>query len=350
MNRTLALREPVPEGFGAVVVLPSRGAPDARRCGIGRPKLKRIFLIGASGYIGSHLARAFVARGLEVAGLSRSAAGDAAVEAAGATPVRGSMADIEVLRTAARRSDAVVHAARYAPEEAAALDALVDALSGTDKALVLTSGASVIAEETGGRASPNRYPEDAPLNPPRMAAVRVSSEQIVLNAPARGVRGAVIRPPIVYGDGANGKVSLLAGCAARTGVVRHVGPGENQWGVVHIDDLCEVFRRAIERTAGAAVYHPVAGEVSMGDLARAVGRAIGRPAAGWDLAEAEAGYGKFQARVGLGSSCRPIGAWTEEVLGFRPERNDLLQDVASGTYTRDWTPAADLGAGSEGAS
>ncbi len=300
--------------------------------------MPKVYLVGGSGYIGAHLSKALVAQGHRVSSMSRSEASDATLRALGVEPIRGAIADIEGLRQAAAGSDAVIFAARYAPEEGEALAAVIEVFEGTDKPLVLTSGASMIAEETGGEASPRRFPEASVANPPKAAAIRLPSEELVRAAAGRGVRGMVIRPPLVFGEGANSKVKLMMDCAAKTGVVRYVGSGGNLWGVIHVGELADMFVRALERGRAGAVYHTVAGEVSMGDLARAVGRSIDRPAASWTLVEAEEGYGKFNARVGLGSSCRPDGRLTEVELGLTPTRNDLLAEVASGAYAADWRP------------
>lgn len=307
--------------------------------------MQRIYLIGGSGYIGSHIVRALVAHGYEVLGMSRTAASDEVLGAIGARPVRGSVSDLEASKHAAAESDGVIYAARYVPEEGAALAGLVDALAGTHKPLIFTSGASLIAEETGGGDSDRRFPEDSPLNPPRAAAIRAPSEEIVRLSAARDVRGIVVRPPLVFGDGANTKITLMMACAAKTGVVRYVGAGENRWGVIHIDDLAEMFLRALKQGRPGAVYHAVAGEVTMGDLARAVAASVSRPAASWNLPEAEEGYGKFNARVVLGSSCRPDGKLTERELGWSPRRTDLLDEVAAGAYLAGWQPAGAAPAG-----
>jgi len=296
--------------------------------------MAQFFVTGASGYIGSAVTRALIARGDRITALSRTSDSDARLRDLGATPVRGTVGDVQLLRASAEAADGVLYIAQWSPDEMAALSALTEALAGSDAPLLFTSGASMVAEETGGHFSPHTFAENAPFTSPRGSAIRVQSENIVREAP--GIRGFAIRPGLVFGHGYSGQVELYSGLARRTGNVRIVGPGENLWAIVHLDDLVGLYLAAIERGTRGGLYHALAGEVQMGDVGRAVATAFDCPAGHWTLEEAEAGFGKFPARVMLGSSCRPTAELTNAELKFRPSRTDLLDEITSGSLKAAW--------------
>jgi nucleoside-diphosphate-sugar epimerase len=293
------------------------------------------FIIGASGYVGSAVARRMVESGSEVSALSRTETSDARLLDAGVRPVRGDTAALELLTQEARSADVVIYAASPSPLEHEALRTLVAALNGSGKPLLFTSGATVVAEATGGGYSAKQVAENETITPPP-GSTRRSSELIILNAAASNIRSMVIRPPLIYGHGRSVQIPRYASCGLKTGTVRYVGAGENVWAFVHVDDLAEMFVRLIGGGLGGHIYHAVAGEVAMGTLAAAVARALNLPVGRWSLAEAEAWYGTFAAQVGQGSSCRPIAPITNALLNWRPERNDILEDIISGSYAQAW--------------
>jgi nucleoside-diphosphate-sugar epimerase len=295
----------------------------------------RAFIIGASGYVGSAVTRRLVHSGMEISALSRTEASDARLSNAGARPVRGDTAALELLTQEARLADVVIYAANASPVEHIALQTLLAALNGSGKPLIFTSGAAVVAEATGGSYSARQVAEDESVTPP-LGSTRRSSEIIVLRASASIIRSMVVRPPLIYGHGGSVQIPRYANCGLKTGTVRYIGAGENVWAFVHVDDLAEMYLRLINAGLGGHIYHTVAGEVAMGTLATAVARALSLPVGSWSLAEAEAWYGTWAARVGQGSSCRPIAPITNALLGWRPERNDILEDVMSGSYAQAW--------------
>ena len=285
------------------------------------------FVTGASGYIGSHIVRRLVHGGHEVLGLSRSEESDTFLTGIGARPIRGDVAEGQTLERMARQSDGVIYAARYCPSEGSALEAIGRRLG--DKPFVFISGASVGAEETAGHRGNFQFAETTPLmTPPKGSAIRLVSEALVQRAP----RGIVVRPPLVYGAGGSAQIPLLAKSARETGTLTYVGPGENAWGYVHVDDLARLVMTALSLRRPASIYHAVAGEVLFKDLASAIGEVLGMPAVSVSLAKAEELYGKFPARVMLGSSCRPTSQLTREALNWSPQQLNVLDDVRFGSY------------------
>lgn len=299
--------------------------------------MKRIFLIGGSGYIGTAVLAKLHGAGMEVAALSRDLGGDSRLVERGVRPVRGDTSQLDVLTREAELADAVIYVAINNPSEHAALNALVAALQGTDKCFIFTSGATLVAEATEGHYSARQVAENDEFTPPP-GSVRLDSEKIVLAAAAaRGVRSMTIRPPLVYGNGGSTQIPRYAKCGQTTGTVRYIGPGENYWAYIHVEELAECYSRLLEGGRAGQAYHPVGGEISMGDLARAVGEALRLPTGSWSVAEAEATYGFWGARVGMSSSCRPIGPITAAHLNWRPERQDILDDIIHGSYAQAWS-------------
>ncbi|MFD1364261.1 NAD-dependent epimerase/dehydratase family protein [Actinoplanes sichuanensis] len=252
-----------------------------------------VFVTGASGYIGSAVTRALVARGHSVRGLARSDTAEKLVREAGAEPVRGGLADAPVLAAAAAAGDAVVHTAAGSGDDrpatdAAAVRAMLAAM--TAGAFIATSGAP--------RARSSREPvvEHDTADPSGPLAWLADAEDRVLTA-AR-VRGAVVRPPIVYGRG-GGPVAGLVDRARADGVARYVGDGQNRWSAVHVDDLAEAYALILE-TGATGVFHCAdAVPVTMADLVTAIGAAAGVPVASWALAEALAVHGPLAGHLAV---------------------------------------------------
>jgi nucleoside-diphosphate-sugar epimerase len=276
-----------------------------------------IFITGASGYIGSALTRTLVTRGHRVRGLARSEAAEATVRASGGEPVRGSLTDLAILARAAAAVDGVVHTAATGAEDqssvdAAAVTAMLAAM--TDGVFVTTTGAP--------RARSSRVPvvedDTAPVGGP--LAWLAQAEARVLAAP--GVRGAVVRPPIVYGNGA-GPVAGLVGRARADGVARYVDGGENRWSTVHVNDLALGYAAVLESDA-AGVFHAAEAPVSMAELFAAVGDAAGVPVRSWPLAEALATHGFL---AGFLANDAALDAGRLRGLGWVPSFGEALGGI-----------------------
>lgn len=240
----------------------------------------RVFVTGATGWIGSAVVPELIGAGHEVVGLARSDASAAALAAVGAEAHRGSLDDLDSLRVAAGASDGVIHTAfkhdiAFSGDFQGASDAdlrtvetLGAALEGSGKPLVVTSGTSLIAP--GRLGTEEDEPEVGP---------RVASENAAVALAGRGVRSSVVRPsPSVHGKGDRGFVPILIGIAREKGVSAYVGDGTNRWPAVHRLDAARLYRLALEQAPAGSRLHAVAEEgVAVRDIARAIGRRLGLP-------------------------------------------------------------------------
>ena len=239
----------------------------------------RVFLTGASGYIGSAVARELVRAGHEVTGLHHLEESADTVRAAGATPMRGDIADPATYAEAAAGHDVIVHLAAdpgdRAAADAAAVDTLIEAARShmiRDAHLVYTSGCWVLGD-TAGAAADEDYPAD---HPAEIVAWRPAHEERVLGIPGEGsdLTGTVVRPGNVYG-GVDGLVTPLFATAAETGAARFVGNGENRWSMIHRNDLATLDLRIVEERA-SGIFHGVDDSPTpVIDVARAASEAAG---------------------------------------------------------------------------
>lgn len=231
--------------------------------------LMRIFVTGASGWIGSAVVPELIDAGHEVVGLARSDASAAALTAAGVEVVRGTVDDLDVLRDAAAASDGVIHLAfkhdiafsgdfqGAAEADRRAVDTIGAALTGTDRPFVLASGVAGLAP---GRVSTE---QDTATNDGSPISIRVATAQAVLDLASQGVRSSVVRlAPTCHGDGDNGFMATLVATARAKGVSGYAGDGANRWPAVHRLDAAHLFRLAAEKAPAGSVLHGVAEEGS----------------------------------------------------------------------------------------
>jgi nucleoside-diphosphate-sugar epimerase len=297
----------------------------------------RVFVTGASGYIGGSVAVRLVAEGHQVSGLVRSKDAAAKVDELGIAPVHGTLADRDVLVEAARTADAVVNAANSDNRDV--IDAILPALAGTGKLFLQTSGSSIVGDNAGGEPGEKVYDEDTPVTPLPDKVERVAINDRVRAAAADGVRGVVLCPTLIYGTGHGPhkdsiQVPQLIDLARKSGAARHVGRGLNIWSNVHIDDLVDLYVLAIEQAKPGSFLYAENGEASMKALAAAISRLLGFGGRTEAIAleDATREWGGVAAAFTFGSNSRVRARRARADLGWRPHRIGLLEDVEHGSY------------------
>src|SRR6478672_1640704 len=238
----------------------------------------KIFCTGTSGYIGGSVAAHLLAAGHQVTGLVRSQDKADAVRDRGIEPVLGSLDDAVVLAQAARAADIVVNAA--SADHKGAVVALLDALAGSGKPFIHTSGSSIIGTRAGGERSDAVFDEDTPFTPSPARMARVALNELIQSYRDKGCRPVIICPSLIYGQGlgagpASVQVPFLISLAKKRGNAAHAGPGENIWSNVHIDDLVTLYALAIEKAPAASFYYAENGENSMREACEAINRMLG---------------------------------------------------------------------------
>ncbi len=289
----------------------------------------RVFVTGASGWIGSAVVPELIGAGHHVLGLARSDSSAAAIAAAGAEVLRGDLDDLDTLRAGATSSDGVIHLAfihdftRFEDSvsaDARAIETMGAALEGSGKPLVIASGTPALP----GRVATERG-EPAPGGP---SAGRAANAQAALDMAARGVRSSVVGlPRTVHGQGDHGFIARLIGIARDKGVSGYVGDGSSRWPAVHILDAAHLFRLAVEQAPVGSRLHAVGDEgVPVGDIAEVIGRHLNLPTASVP-AEDFGWLGQILAVDQPASS-----ALTRELLGWRPVQPGLIEDLDKGHY------------------
>ena len=289
----------------------------------------RVFVTGATGFIGSAIVQELLGAGHQVLGLARSGAAAQSLTAAGATAHMGTLEDLDSLRRGAAASEGVIHAAfihdfaQYAAAgetDRRAIEALGEVLAGSSRALVVTAGLAGFAL---GRPVTET---DAPAAGPRQ------SEPAALALAARGVRASVVRlAPSVHDRGDYGFVPTLINIARDTGVAAYVGDGGNRWPAVHRLDAARLFRLVLEQGAAGARYHGAAEEgVPMRDIASVIGRHLSLPVVSKIAEEAAAHFGWMARFVGMDAPASSTR--TQQELGWQPTGPSLLADLEQGSY------------------
>lgn len=297
-----------------------------------------VFIVGASGYVGSAVARQFADQGHLVTGFLRDQQGADAITAAGATPVLGDLLDEGWLRERLLRADAVVYAAQLllGPEHQL-IRRMLDVLAGTGKTFIMTSGTAVLARRTpDGSWSDECFAEDDSFTPLSWLAARAETEQMVRRAAQAGVRSMVVRPAGVYGNGRNGHPTRIYEGVRVTGAACYVGGGLNVYSQVHVRDLARLFALVLARGQAGALYHAAGSEANFREMARAVAHAVGCPTRSLPMTDAIDVFGKFGALVALGTSSRSRAPRSRSELGWKPTEPDVIYDIEDGSYRQEW--------------
>jgi nucleoside-diphosphate-sugar epimerase len=290
----------------------------------------RVFLTGATGFIGSAIVRELIDAGHQVLGLARSDAGAKSLTAAGAQAHRGSLEDMESLRSGAAAADGVIHTAfihdfnSYGPAAEAdrrAIETLGAELAGSARPFIVTSG-TLLLQRRGPLVT-----EEDPVNPdfPRKS-------EDALAMVSRGVHSIVLRlPPSVHGDGDHGFVPALINIARQKGASAYIGDGLNHWPAVHRLDAAHLYRLALEKGSAGACYHAIADEgVPVRDIAEVIGRRLSLPVGAKSKEEAAGHFGWMAHFFAIDSPAS--SAQTQKQLGWKPTRSSLIADLDGGSY------------------
>ena len=294
----------------------------------------KIFVTGATGFVGSAVVSELLSAGHQVLGLARSDESAQKLAAMGAQVQRGSLDDLESLSAGAAASDGVIHTAfkhdfsdfaACCELDRRAIEALGEALEGSERPIVVTSGLLALA--------PGRIATEDESAAAQEKMMPRQSEAAALALAARGVCASTVRlPPSVHGDkDLHGFVPTLIGIARDKGVAAYIGDGNNRWPAVHYLDAARLFRLALERGETGAAYHGVGDQgVPMREIAAIIGRHLDVPVVSKTPEEASAHFGWMAMVVGLDAPAS--SAITREKLGWNPTHAGLIADLEAGFY------------------
>jgi nucleoside-diphosphate-sugar epimerase len=296
----------------------------------------RVFVTGATGFIGSATVRELIDAGHQVVGLARSDDAAAVLAEAGAEVHRGSLEDLESLRSGAAAADGVIHTAyihdfsqmeNAAQADLRAVETMGAALEGSGRPLVVTSGTALV--RPGRVVIEEDWPDPSAGVHPRFATA-VATRELA----DRGVRSSIIRPGAsVHGEGDHGFVPYLIGLAREKGVSAYIGDGSNRWPAVHRLDTGHLYRLAVEKAPAGSVLHAVADEgVTTREIAEVIGRHLGVPVISISSEDAREHFGWMALFWSL--DVPASSALTQERMGWTPTHIGLVADLELGHYFR----------------
>lgn len=296
----------------------------------------RIFLTGATGFIGSRIVPELLAAGHHVLGMTRSDQGAHVLASAGADVHRGHLEDLDSLRSGAAKADAVIHTAfdhdfsnfvANCEKDRQAIKAMGSVLAGSDRPLLITSGTGMGTTKPGRPATEDVFNTEHPN--PRSASEIAGAEML-----AEGVAVSVVRLPQVHDTVKQGLITPLIAMARAKGVSAYIGEGLNRWPAAHVLDVARLYRLAIEKCEPGARYHAVAEEgIRVRDIAQVIGAGLGLPVISISPSDAADHFGWLAGFVGM--DLLASSAWTREVLEWFPSGPSLLDDLSRMDYSAD---------------
>jgi len=302
----------------------------------------KIFVTGATGYIGGSIATRLLAEGYEVLGLARSDAAAESLRQRGITPVAGTLNDYGLLKQVARTVDGVVNAAQA--DNPFVVLPFLEEFRGSGKVFIQTSGSSVVSTYDKGEFVDRVFTEDTPFTPMPEKATRVAIDEQVLRAALDGIRSVVIRPSLIYGRGigvnsSSVQIPRLIEQAKKTGVARHIGRGLNVWSHVHITDVVDLYLLALQRAPAGSLFYVENGEASMKTAVEAISRmlGLGGGTTEWPIEEAVTVLGPG-AHLTFGSNSRVKAEKARRILNWEPKGPSLLHEIEHGTYKEIYGP------------
>ncbi|MGW9130132.1 SDR family oxidoreductase [Streptomyces sp. NPDC055681] len=304
----------------------------------------RVFITGASGWIGSAVVPELIGAGHQVVGLARSDASAAALAEVGAEVRRGTLDDLDTLRSAAADADGVIHLAfkhdiafsggfeDAADADRRAIDTFGEVLAGSDRPFLIASGTlglapgRVATEQDGQESGPvGAHPAGGP-------AKRLANAHATVALADRGIRSSVVRlPPTVHGDGDHGFLATVVAIAREKGVSGYIRDGANRWPAVHRSDVAHLFRLALESVPAGSTLHAVADEgVPIRTVAEVIGRHLGLPVGSVSPDDAPGHFSWLAGFLGMDSPAS--SSHTRELLGWQPTQSGLIDDLDKGHY------------------
>jgi len=294
----------------------------------------RVFVTGASGFVGSAIVKELSRNGHEVLGLVRSEKSAELLAASGATPLQGDVNDPEILRRGVTESDAVIHTAfnhdfsqfkANCEADRKVITTLGQALAGSGKPLVVTTGMGLLRYD-------RPVTEDDVLNAKSDEIPRAATDEAANAVAAQGVDVYLVRlPPSVHGAGDHGFVPMIIGITREKGESAYIGDGDNQWPAVHRHDAAVLYRLIVEQRPALKVLHAVAEQaIPFKEIAQAIGTGLGLPVVSKTGDAAAAHFTWFQHFAGIG--CVASNTKTREALGWQPTGPGLLEDIATAGY------------------
>ena len=303
----------------------------------------KIFVTGATGYIGGSIAERLLREGHSITGLVRNDSSARQIEARGMRAVLGTLDDSDVIARAAREADAVIDTAEA--NHAGVVDAIASAVRGSGKFFLHTSGSGIVATNAAGEPVDTIYDEYSSVTPsfPRMVQ-RAAIDQVVFDCAKQNVRSVVVRPTMIYGGGhgvrkESAQVPALIENAKKAGIGLHIGRGENLRANVHIDDVVELYVLALQKAPAGALYYAENGEQALKNVAVSISRLLGfsGKTRQWSPQDAQAALGP-KAHSSFGSNSRVRGKRSRAELGWQPKGRPILEEIEHGHYKRVHRP------------